>query len=66
VHFRTRFGKDQRRSFSDTGGTTGNKHYFVSIGVGLSMPFRHDGKSAMELGHLRYLPAVEVLGKIDA
>ena len=31
--FRARFCKGQRRSFSDTGGATGNQHYFVSIGV---------------------------------
>jgi len=31
--FRARLCKGQRRSFSDTGGATGNKRYFVSIGV---------------------------------
>ena len=31
--FRARFCKGQRRSFADTGGATGHKHYFVSIGV---------------------------------
>jgi hypothetical protein len=29
--FGARFGKSQRRGFADTGGASGNEHYFVSI-----------------------------------
>jgi hypothetical protein len=31
--FGARFGKGQRRGFADTGGASGDEHYFVSIGV---------------------------------
>jgi hypothetical protein len=31
--FCARFGKSHCRDFADPGGSSGNKHYFVSIGV---------------------------------
>ena len=47
--FRARFRKGQRRSFADTGGSSGNQHYFVSIRV---LHFGKTVSTTVEMGSI--------------
>ena len=47
--FGARFGKGQRRGFADTGGASGNEHYFVSIRV---LHFGKTVSTTVEMGSI--------------